>query len=310
MTDAQLKEFCNSFDVAIKEEIETFKPDIIHSGHIWVISSIACKYNVPVVVTSHGTDVIGLQKGDRFKKMAEYVIKRAKKIIAVSNENCRLIKEIFPESNPEVIHAGYDPKVFNIQEYNKQEILSKYGIEYTNQKIVLYAGRLSGLKGVDILLNAAKIYENENIITVIAGNGALRKELRKQAKDLELKNTYFIGHKSQRTLKKLYNIADVFAMPSRMEAFGLVAVEALACGTPVVCTEAGGMKEYITEKVGKIVKTEDYEGLAKALMEILKNENKYNREELSEYVKEKFAQEKSIAKLLGIYNEAIKEECL
>lgn len=310
MTDTQLTEFCNSFDAAITEEIETFKPDIIHSGHIWVISSIACKYNVPVVVTSHGTDVIGLQKGDRFKKMAEYVIKRAKKIIAVSNENCRLIKEIFPESNPEVIQAGYDPKVFNIQEYNKQEILSKYGIEYTNQKIVLYAGRLSGLKGVDILLNAAKIYENENIITVIAGNGALRKELKKQAKDLELKNTYFIGHKSQRTLKKLYNIADVFAMPSRMEAFGLVAVEALACGTPVVCTEAGGMKEYITEKVGKIVKTEDYEGLAKALMEILKNENKYNREELSEYVKEKFAQEKSIAKLLGIYNEAIKEECL
>ena len=159
-------------------------------------------------------------------------------------------------------------------------------------------------------MNAAKIYENENIITIIAGNGALRKELKKQAKDLKLKNTYFIGHKSQRTLKKLYNIADVFAMPSRMEAFGLVAVEALACGTPVVCTEAGGMKEYITEKVGKIVKTEDYEGLAKALMEILKNENKYNRDELSEYVKEKFAQEKSIAKLLEIYNEAIKEECL
>lgn len=171
--------------------------------------------------------------------MAEYVIKRANKIIAVSKENSGLIKKIFPQANPEVIQAGYDPKLFNIKEYDKQEILSKYGIEYNGQKIVLYAGRLSELKGVDILLRAAKIYENENIITVLAGNGALRKQLKALAQELELKNVYFIGHKSQRTLKKIYNIADVFAMPSRMEAFGLVAVEALACGTPVVCTDTG-----------------------------------------------------------------------
>lgn len=271
-------------------------------GHIWLLSSIACKYDIPVIVTSHGTDVIGLQRGDRYREYAEYVVKRAKKIIAVSKENCSFIKELFPGVKPEIVQAGYDPKVFNIQDYDKKEILSKYKIDYTGQKVVLYAGRLSYLKGVDILLNAAKIYENENIVTVIAGNGALRKELKCLAKKLELKNVHFIGHKSQRTLKKLYNIADVFAMPSRMEAFGLVAIEALACGTPVVCTEAGGMKEYINSKVGKVIEPENPKALARALKNVINNSNKYNREALENYVKDKFTQDKSINKLVQIYN--------
>lgn len=158
---------------------------------------------------------------------------------------------------------------------------------------------------MDILLNATKLYEKENIITIIAGNGALRKELKALAKELEVKNVYFIGHKSQRTLKKLYNIADVFAMPSRMEAFGLVAIEALACGTPVVCSETGGMKDYITPKVGKLIKPEDYKGLAKNLVSVINNPEKYNREILSQYVRENFAQEKSINKLIEIYNKEL-----
>lgn len=305
MTEEQLDMFCEAFDKAIQEEIEEFKPDVIHAGHIWVITSIACKYEVPVIVTSHGTDIIGIQKGDRYRKQAEYVVERAKKIIAVSQDNDKLIKENFPNVKPEIIQAGYDPKVFNIQQYDKKEILSKYGIEYQEQKIVLFAGRLSYLKGVDILLNAAKIYEKENIITVIAGNGALRKELKKLAKDLELKSVHFIGHRSQGTLKKLYNIADVFAMPSRMEAFGLVAIEALACGTPVVCSETGGMKDYITPKVGRLIKSEDFEELSKALIDVINNPEEYNRTELEKYVKENFSQEKLMNKLVQIYNEEI-----
>lgn len=308
MTDEQYNLYCSKFDEAIKQEIDEFNPDVIHSGHIWIISAIACKYKIPVVVTSHGTDIIGLQKGNRYKNDAKFVTQKAKKIISVSKDNYNLIKSFFPNINPIIISAGYDPKIFNIQNFNKTDLLEKYGIKYNNQKIVLYAGRLSYLKGVDILLNSAKLYESkENIITIIAGNGALRKELKNLSKELELKNVYFIGHKSQRTLKKLYNVADVFAMPSRQEAFGLVAVEALACGLPVVCSETGGMKEYINKNVGKLIKNEDYKGLAKAILYILNNSPKYNKEALSAYAQDNFAQEKIINKLIQIYNEVIKQ---
>lgn len=308
MTEEQYNEYYQAFDEAIKDEIENFKPDVIHAQHIWIISSIACQYNIPTVVTSHGTDIIGIQKGDKFRKQAEFVIENAKKIIAVSKENKDLIIKNFNNAKTQIIYCGYDSKVFNIQEYDKAEILSKQGIEYTGQKIILFAGRLSYLKGVDILLEASKIYENDNIITVIAGNGKLRRELKQLAKKLDVKNVYFIGHKNQKRLSELYNVSDVFAMPSRMEAFGLVAVEALACGTPVVCADTGGMKEYITSKVGKVIKSEDPQSLAKNLMNVINNPDKYKKEELSKYVHDKFAQEKTIQDLIDIYNKVAKKK--
>lgn len=70
------------------------------------------------------------------------------------------------------------------------------------------------------------------------------------------------------------------------------------------------MKEYITPEVGKVIKSEDYEALAKALIDVLDNLKQYKREELSKYVEENFAQEKSIARLIEIYNEAMKEGSL
>jgi len=305
MSEKHYQEYCKAFDNAIKEEIEKFKPDVIHAGHIWIISSIACKYNIPTVVTSHGTDIIGIEKGDRYRKQAEFVIEKAKKIIAVSSENKNLIIKNYPNSKPEIIYAGYDPKIFNIKEYNKEEILNKYNITYSGQKIILFAGRLSYLKGVDILLKASKQYEKEDIITIIAGNGDLRKSLKDLAKQLDVKNVYFVGHKSQKKLKELYNIADIFVMPSRMEAFGLVAIEAIACGTPVICSNSGGMKEYINSKVGKIVENENVEELAKAIKTTLKKLDKYNKEELANYAETNFSQEKSLKRLLEIYNEMI-----
>lgn len=303
MTEKQYKEYYQAFDNAIKNEICEFKPDVIHAQHIWIISSIACRYNIPTVVTSHGTDIIGIEKGDRYRKQAEFVIEEAKKIIAVSNENKRLIIKNYPQAKPEIIYAGYDPKVFNVQEYNKEEILKKYNISYTGQKIILFAGRLTYLKGVDLLIKASKKYEQENVITIIAGNGDLRKNLKELAKQLDVKNMYFVGHKSQNKLRELYNIADVFVMPSRMEAFGLVAIEAIACGTPVICSDSGGMKEYITSKVGKVIKSEDADALAKTIKTTLNNLDKYRRNELSNYAETNFSQEKSMNRLLEIYNE-------
>ena len=112
-------------------------------------------------------------------------------------------------------------------------------------EIFIYPG--FEFKGIDALLNATKIYEtemkaiNKKVETLIIGSGALDDKLRKQAEELGLENTYFLGRKNHTEIRQLQNLADVSLIPSRNEPFGLVVIEGTACGHPVIATNAGGI---------------------------------------------------------------------
>ena len=142
---------------------------------------------------------------------------------------------------------------------------------------------------------------------MIAGGGGLLPELQNQVKKLELKDVVFLGDQTQENLNKLYNISDVLAVPSRVEGFGLVAVEALASGLPVVATNNGGMVDFINEKVGALVDVEDEVALYKDITSILSGERKFERQVLANYAKENYSQEVVIHKLIDLYKETIKE---
>ena len=172
-------------------------------------------------------------------------------------------------------------------------------------KIVLFAGRLTENKGIDILLKAASRYEDGKTITIIAGGGGLLKTLKEQVKKLHLKDVVFVGDQSQRKLNRLYNIADVLAVPSRVEGFGLVAVEALACGTPVVGTNNGGMTDFINNEVGLLIDVEDDIALEKEIRKILTGKRKFDREELAKYAKDNYSQDAVIQELIDLYKEVI-----
>ncbi len=79
--------YIHAFDEAIEAELEDFNPDIIHSGHIWILPSIASEYDIPLIITAHGTDLIGYEKGIRFRKYANAAFNEAYKIITISKEN-------------------------------------------------------------------------------------------------------------------------------------------------------------------------------------------------------------------------------
>ena len=122
---------------------------------------------------------------------------------------------------------------------------------------------------------------------------------------MQLKDIAFVGDQTQENLNKLYNIADVLAVPSRVEGFGLVAVEALACGTPVVATNNGGMTDFINESVGALVDVEDEVMLEKEISKILKEERAFDRAELANYAKERYSEEKVIQNLIELYENVI-----
>lgn len=307
MTDKELELYKGVFDIAIKEEVKLFKPDVIHVQHIWILSSIASKYNIPVVITAHGTDIIGHQRSTRFHNYTYDAVLKCKKIISISDDNNYLVLDNFPEAQNKItmIKNGYDEKVFYKQKYDKDAVLKKLGINKSCNKIVCYAGKMTNIKGVDVILKAAKYYEKNDVVTILAGNGELFDDLFLLSRNLGLKNTFFVGNLDHDTLRELYNIADVSLVPSRFEAFGLVAVEALACGTPVIATDVGGLTGIVNKNVGYIIKKDDEIMLSSYVNKIIGKEKTFDSNVIAKYAYDNYAQSSLIDKLIDEYNKVI-----
>jgi len=150
-------------------------------------------------------------------------------------------------------------------------------------RVVLFVGRIDPIKGIDVLLEAARILEDENdqaTPTVLFVGGTLDSDgdptgplamVARQAAELGVADRFrFVGSQPQDRLPIFYNAADVVAVPSRYESFGLAAVEAMACGTPVVASRAGGLTFTVEEGVsGFLVPPRSPEALAASLGAVL-----------------------------------------
>ncbi|MBQ2917338.1 MAG: glycosyltransferase family 4 protein [Clostridia bacterium] len=192
-TDSQLEMYIKAFERAIEEVIKDFKPDIIHSGHIWILSNIASKYNIPTIITSHGTDIIGHNMWDRFHKYSNEAIERCSKVITISDSNKEDVLTAFPNAKNKVIQLrnGYDQNIFERKEYNKEEILKEIGINKEYKNIVLFSGRLVKIKGIDVLLKAAKRYEDGNTLTLIAGRRSIIRTFKRTSRRTRIKGCSF-----------------------------------------------------------------------------------------------------------------------
>ena len=308
MTEEQIKIYEDEFRKVLEQEIEEFKPDVIHTQHIWIWSSIVTEYGIPTVITSHGSDMMGYDIDNSFYNYCIKAIRGCQKIVTISKKNYEDIISKFPEAKEKcvILKNGYDTEIFNLKEYKREDILREYGINKSYENVVLFAGRLTENKGIDILLDAASKYEDGKTLTIIAGGGGLIYDLEKQVEDLNLQDVVFVGDQTQQNLSKLYTISDVLAAPSRVEGFGLVGIEALACGTPVIGTKEGGMSDFITSEYGDLVHIENVEELYNAIINILNNKEKFEREKLSKYAKDNYSQDAVINNLIKTFYSVLK----
>ncbi len=199
-------------------------------------------------------------------------------IFVISDSQKERFTSIFDRYDPNKIFVtpnGINPKVFCVAEgLERNAVLAEFpttpyegsttasvAIPADFDRMVLFVGKFADIKRIDCLLKAAQRYEADakkkglRVATVIAGSGPLaeQKLYQDMAETLELQDAYFIGPHAQPALAKLYNVADVGVFPTKFEAFGLVFLECIACGTPVIGTAAGGPMEFVDESVGELV---------------------------------------------------------
>jgi len=306
LTDDQLDMYLSAFEKAVAGAVESFKPDVIHGQHIWLLSWLAIKTGVPYVVTAHGTDLMGYKQGERFRKYADETAEGAKKIITISNDNNELVCELFPTCANKAFYMqnGYDTDRFYPEPVAREKIEEMFNLKL-QKKLVLFVGKLAGFKGVDVFVEALRLYEEKHpgeITSFIAGDGELAAPLKKQAADAKLDTLYFLGHLNSIQLRELYSTADVSVFPSRREPFGLVAIEALACGSSVIATNQGGLKDIINDDVGTLVEVENAEELAEAIHKEIYHPDRAERgKKAAKYALDNYAQGSLMNTLINIY---------
>ena len=312
LTDEQLADYVDLWRKHINQAIVDFQPDVIHAHHVWVTPFVASETGVPYVISVHGTDLMGFEQGPRYRGMAVQGAQQASSLIAISRQVSADTIAAYgvPKEKVRLVWNGFDTDIFKvIADAQKTAVLSPFNIiNDGTQPLVSFVGKFTDFKGIDILLEAAALYEKEipGIQTVLVGHGVLWDEMQQLHHKLGLQNVHFLGHQPQSTVARIYNAADVSIVPSRIEPFGLVAIEALACGTPVVATNAGGLPDFIHEEVGVLVPMENPAALAQAISaEIRANSKQTKGKYAAQYALDGFSWTSQVAKMIALYDEAL-----
>lgn len=279
----------------LKKVIKEKEIDILHA-HVW--NPASCRYaymaaksrKIELVTTEHDPFKLSFIK-DLFKKRS---LKTAKKVITVSEQNAKTLKDLYPQFSKKikVIHNGIDTtwwqsQILRFTDKERKEIKEEVFHAKENTLIITTIAELHERKGLKYLINAIAILVEKfsNIKLVIIGEGKERDKLKLQIKKLKLeKNISLIGH--QQKIPKLLKASDIFALPSRREAFGLVNAEAMISELPVVATKAGGIPEIVADgKTGLLVEPENAKDLAAALDKLISSESE--RQKLGQAGKER-----------------------
>ncbi|MHC4917479.1 MAG: glycosyltransferase family 4 protein [Planctomycetota bacterium] len=274
LSSREMAEYLAVFEARIRAAVARLEADVIHAQHLWVCAAAASRTGKPYVVTCHGTDLLGYRAANQYRPFAHEAADRAFKVIAVSDSTAREVAEIFGVGDDRLLAlpSGVDGRTFRPLEADRAEVFKDLGLPAPIGAVVAYAGKLACFKGPDVLIEAAAIYERQlpGVTTVIAGDGAERRGLESMARALRLNGMRFTGWLEQTQLARLYSAADVAAVPSREEPFGLAAIEAMACGAPVVASNVGGLPEHVDDSVGRLVNPDSPGELAHAITEEIK----------------------------------------
>jgi len=274
--------FNNRVQAAAHRVVQQHGPfDVVHA-HDWLVAyaaaGIKAAWDLPVVATIHATEYgrhQGWLPGPMNKLIHQvewWLTYEARRVITCSQYMHDQVAEIFdkPIETIDVVPNGVDVRDFALPD---QEVAAfRRDLAPADTNVVLFAGRLEYEKGVQTVLDA--LHDLRELVGptefLIAGVGTYSEELRHKVGELGLEDhVRFTGFLADHELRLHYAAADVAVAPSIYEPFGLVAVEAMACGTPVVVGDTGGLREVVSGGHGLTFTPQDTEHLTEVLARVL-----------------------------------------
>ena len=261
---------------------------------------------IPFVTTLHGTDITLVGKDPSFEPVINFSINKSNRVTAVSENLKKETFELFDiKNNIEVI-----PNFICLKEY-KMDNNDYYKKRFApnNEKVICHVSNFRKVKRIeDVIIAFEGISKEMDVKLLLVGDGPERARLEQISRNSKFsKNIFFLG--SLKSTKEVLNISDLFILPSSKESFGLSALEAMACGVPVIASDSGGIPEVISHgKSGLLNSVGDTYQMTKNALKLLSNDSLLERFKTNAYQQAmKFDIEVILPKYESLYEKCIKD---
>ncbi len=302
----------------------------------WVGLQLQRAQNIQLIHTYHSLGAVKYRSVSEIPKIAktrldveQQILEQAHCVVATSPQELDDLRSLVSKiGQVEIVPCGTD--VSNFRPISKGEARNQLGIN-PKEKVILYVGRFDKRKGIETLVRATdelrtKLEQGEELdpqklkLLILGGSdpneadGEERRRIEQIVTELDLTDrTEFIGMIGHDRLPLYYTAADVCVIPSHYEPFGLVAIEAMACGTPVVASDVGGLKfTVVSEETGLLVPPHDVDGFANAIGRILTDDlwSRKVRKQASARVQQNFSWTGVAIQLSDLYRRMLAQSLL
>lgn len=300
--------------VRMHEVVRSHKLDLLHVHYAiphatsaWIAKEMLRKDgdDITVITTLHGTDITLVGQDRSYYPITRFSIEKSDRITAVSVFLKRETIAAFgcTGCDVEVIHNFIDPDVYRRGRYAAQ-LRDVAG----DKKVLIHVSNFREVKRVrDVVRIFARVQQEIPSILVMVGDGPDRADAEEEAREQGLADSvHFLGKID--TVAPLLASSDLFLIPSNFESFGLSALEALACGVPVVGSNAGGLPEVVVEGVtGMLRPVGDLDAMVKAGIEILGDTQRWRAmsEAAAADARARFSRDEIVSKYEALYVDAI-----
>jgi glycosyltransferase involved in cell wall biosynthesis len=286
-----------------------FPFDLIHAHFTYPDGYVAVRlsriFEVPVIITEHNLWGAWMDHNWIVRRQTIRAARECMFHVAVSTAVRESIVCVTGESEKlRIISNAVDGSAFTLP---KKDIRSR-----GNQ--IIFLGAIRHVKGVDVLLRAVQLLNDagRDVNLVLVGESYFKdyqreyERMRKMSREMGLGNRVsFVGKKLMPELLRYLQESTLLVLPSHAESFGVVLIEALACGTPVVATRCGGPEDIVNDRVGVLVPPANPELLARGIEGVLDRRESFDPEKLRTYALENFGSEVVGRRLSALYEEAL-----